>query len=370
MTPEQEERFHLVNTPGPTVNISGQVTQAGMPVESVEVNIVSEGLERAMSYMSKNGPLRPIQRFQAPKITQQQLEEQKMNEAQGLPSNLDEASRVVALEKTVSNLNSNMAKITDLLEKALQSQSVLEQPPIRQGKLVDRPPYSPRNLNPIVVENRQYPVSIPSVLATETQIPEDERPISLQGFCPQPSPPPASPETIVHTKEYDGMRIAEFDGPNTGRVAPVTLGPTGSTGPDSHEDRYELTDESSPGEAEEVIDEPTPPPVDVAEMKRLSRQQMLTDQVTDWLKSKDTHKFWRQFIAGACNKNLSYNTWPPEFTGPFDKKFKSMVADPSFVSVMCGRITKMQMGHLVSPHVAGAFVVATAGFLSFALLDT
>lgn len=134
------------------------------------------------------------------------------------------------------------------------------------------------------------------------------------------------------------------------------------------EDRYELTEESSPGEAKQLATEPTLTAEDLEETKRLSRQQMLTEQVSNWLKTKDTHKFWRQFIAGTCNKNLSYNTWPTEFQEPFDKKFKAMIDDPAFISVLCGRIVKMQMGHLVAPHVAGAFVVATAGFLAFALL--
>lgn len=359
MTPEQDARFQLVNIPG-------QVMQSEVEVGSGDVDVVNQGLGMATSYMRQNGPVRPIQRgYQAPKMTKQQYKEQEMNEAQGLPSNLDEASRVVNLEKTVSNLNTNMAKITSLLERALTPQSVLVQPPTPPVRPVGPPPV-PTTMRQLEAETQLPQVSIPSVLATETLTPEVVPPTSPPVSFQPVSQPPASPEMIQEVTNYDpAPQTATLQ-----RPAPVTLGPTGSTGPNPDEDRYELTEESLPGEAnEEVAEEPVQAPVDVVEMKRLSRQQMLTDQVTSWLGSKDTHKFWKRFISSACNKNLSYNTWPPEFQGPFDKKFLEMVNDPSFVSVICGRITKMQMGHLVSPHVAGAFVVVTAGFLAFALLE-
>ncbi len=111
------------------------------------------------------------------------------------------------------------------------------------------------------------------------------------------------------------------------------------------------------------------PQVNAAETKRVERHQILTDQTMDWMKTRDTHKFWRRFLSGTCNKNLSYNTWPPGFQSAFDERFNAMVNDPCFVSTLCGRIIRMQNGHLVACHVAGAFVVATAGFLSFSLLE-
>jgi hypothetical protein len=131
--------------------------------------------------------------------------------------------------------------------------------------------------------------------------------------------------------------------------------------------------ESSPGEnlpdIDVMIEEDNIPEVESAEQKQLERQQILTDQVSTWLTTKDPHKFWRKFLSGACNKNLSYNAWPVEFQGPFNERFKQMIEDPAFVSTLCGRILKFQNGPLVAPHVAGAFIVVIAGMLSFALLE-
>lgn len=388
MTPEQEARFRLVNVQEPTVNIPGQMMTQGMQAESVEVDVVSQGLARSISYMANNGPVRPVQKVPARVMTQHQLEEQKMNEAQGLPSNLEEASRVVALEGIVTNLNESVGKMSRLLSQVIQGQpsnAPATQPPIgvnptsafrnlAQAELIAQPLTPPARLaaplnepvfsNPPAVENQQAPLSTLPDPAMGTPTFDTEPPTLPPDSSQLRSLPPASPETIHQNDE----NIQEFGGA-IARPTTVTLGPSGSGGIGPDEARYELTEEFSPGESEEVATEPTPPPVDVVEMKRLSRQQMLTEQVSNWLKSKDTHKFWRQFIAGACNKNLSYNTWPPEFQGPFNVKFKEMIEDPAFVSVLCGRITKMQMGHLVAPHVAGAFVVVSAGFLSFALLE-
>ncbi len=134
--------------------------------------------------------------------------------------------------------------------------------------------------------------------------------------------------------------------------------------------RFQLTEEEdSPGLDTSVLVEDGEPSVDPVEQKRLERQQILTDQVTNWLKSKDPHKFWRQFIAGSCNKNLSYNTWPKEFQDPFNERFQAMITDPIFIASLCGKVVKFQNGHLVAAHVMGAFIVATAGFLSLALIE-
>ena len=107
----------------------------------------------------------------------------------------------------------------------------------------------------------------------------------------------------------------------------------------------------------------------LAEQKKLERIEQLSRQTHVWLGSQKVHKFWRTFLSGTCNKNLSYNTWPPEMQKQFDDRFDQMVKDPVFINTLCKRILNMSMGHLVSPHVAGAFIVASAGFLSFALID-
>jgi hypothetical protein len=159
------------------------------------------------------------------------------------------------------------------------------------------------------------------------------------------------------------------------------MGTVGSTASENVADfdQYEVVGEEeliSPGEnqvevsaTEALAAVEEVPQVDAAEVKRVERHQILTDQTMTWIKTRDSHKFWRRFLSGTCNKNLSYNTWPPEFQAAFDERFNAMVSDPCFVSTLCGRVIRFQNGHLVAPHVMGAFIVATAGFLSFSLLE-
>lgn len=373
MNAEQEQMFQLQNTPGPTVNIPGQVVQAGDPmVESTEVEVVSEGLAQSMQWMASNGPTRPIHRGRARMMTKTQLEEQKMNEATGLPSNLDEASRVQALETMVSNLNDNMGKMATILTKMAEGQppKVEYVDPPNYPSPEQGPPPTPLE-NPVakpldssapngtlaaVLNPPTYQPPVPPMV-TETPVPQP--PVSPPATSLPVSPQPVSPETV----------------PPIESPIPASLGPVGSRGTDEQQvdfDHFQLVEENpvvSPDEEDKLIAGEQTFQVDSVEQKRLGRQQILTDQVTTWLNSKDPHKFWRQFVAGACNKNLSYNTWPKEYQAAFDLRFNAMVRDPVFIANLCGRVLKFQNGHLVACHVMGAFVVATAGFLSFALIE-
>ncbi|KKL25718.1 hypothetical protein LCGC14_2402500, partial [marine sediment metagenome] len=202
----------------------------------------------------------------------------------------------------------------------------------------------------------QHPEHV-TVPATSAPVP----PTSQPDFYPQPTPPQDSLETKAPVRVSMGTvgstTLEDLDGFE--RFLSIEAGELISPG----EDQVGVSATEALVAVEEV------PQVDIAEVKRVGRHQILTDQTMDWIKTRDYHKFWRRFLAGSCNKNLSYNTWPPEFQAAFDERFNAMVNDPCFVSTLCGRIIRMQNGHLVACHVAGAFVVATAGFLSFSLLE-
>ena len=476
MTPEQEQMFNIRSSPQP-MNMPTHSVQAGGEMDDVEgMEIINHGLALGMQYMAGNGPTQARHSIQdrargldQNKITKQQLEEQRMNEAKGLPSNLEEAGRVVDLEQKVSQINDNINKLTGVMTQLIQSQQTqsapqikgqpgeefymggdgtlrptpklgfkptptdlsqpprtkapgsVGQPPTPQVKPVAGPPLLGRNLTSVEKNIQQLkaldlPTDGPTTQdGTQESVPDSSQPVT---------PPPVSQETptqptdeertvpdpneipekyydaveiggkVIHTErtetpikeevqrrveglqeEVDTIILQEAD-----MISPtpnMALGPVGTPGP-QFENRYtqflldndiQLADESSPGSDVSVLVEEEAPQVDPVEQKRLERQQILTDQVTDWLKSKDGHKFWRQFIAGACNKNLSYNTWPKEFQNSFNERFSTMIADPIFVSSLCGKVIKFQNGHLVAAHVMGAFIVATAGFLAFALIE-
>lgn len=345
MTPKQEQMFQLQDTAGPTVNIPGQVVQAG--VESVEIDEVSHGLAQTVQYMARNGPTRPTQRARAKVMTRQQLEEQKMNESAGLPSNLDEATRVLNLESQVSQINENLGKLASVMTQLVQGQPAAP-PPTPQARPVveQRPLLINRAPNPL-------PTCPPPAPVTAQTTPVPEVPESPPATSPPASQPQVSPGTVPD--------------PHLDRFEVIQEEESGESEPSSFRTMLESGDTNASDFTTNLIKEE--PAIDPAEEKFLERQQILADQVTGWLKSKDSNKFWRQFIAGACNKNLSYNTWPVKMQVQFDQRFNQMIADGSFIATLCGRVLKFQNGHLVAPHVMGAFVVATAGFLSFALLE-
>jgi hypothetical protein len=410
MTPEQEVMFKLQNTFTPGQSMS-QTTMAQPEPEMDEVN---QGLALTMVHMAQNGPVRPIQRGRAKTMTKDQYKEQMMNEERGLPSNLNEASRVVALEQKIKNVDSKLDQILG----ALTGQPVAPPPTPQERPVVEQPESVDCKARTVPPGQLRYHPPLPTDdPPTETPIPEV--PVSLPATSQQPSLPLASPETVL-------------------LPSMVSLGPVGSQGPDPTSDTVSLGEDighhifkvdppregedemgpffrsvcqgsnqvecvkcgscfpmkalsdgtldvddpkcpncpiedaqSSPSEnigIDALIEEDGTPAVDPVEEKRLERQQILTDQVATWLKAKNPHGFWKRFLASACNKNLSYNTWPPEFQASFDERFKQMIQDTQFISTLCGRILRMQNGHMVSPNVAGAFVVVVAGMLSFALL--
>lgn len=119
----------------------------------------------------------------------------------------------------------------------------------------------------------------------------------------------------------------------------------------------------------EAAVEESPPLEAAGDVARLEKQQILVDQVTQWLQEKDPHKFLRRFIGGSCNKNLSYNTWPPELQKAFDARFNQMLADPLFISSICNRVLTFQTGHMLAPHVVAAFIVVCVGMLAFSFAE-
>ncbi len=117
-------------------------------------------------------------------------------------------------------------------------------------------------------------------------------------------------------------------------------------------------------EIREILDEAA-----AESQEDLETHQILTQQVQEWLRTKDPYKFFRKFLAGTCNKNLALDTWPQPMVESFNARFYPMVSDGIFVSEICKKIRTFQNGHLVAPHVAGAFVTVCAGILSFSLAE-
>jgi hypothetical protein len=105
-----------------TANFQEQAGSLGPAMDSPETGqgeaeqamagVQDQLLGMAARHMAENGPIQPAHRLlkNQPTMTKAQLEQQKANEAAGLPSNLTEASRVTALE-------SRLEKLTGLIEQ-------------------------------------------------------------------------------------------------------------------------------------------------------------------------------------------------------------------------------------------------------------
>jgi hypothetical protein len=85
-----------------------------MADEPTTVDLASQGMALAMREMMANGPARPTH---APPVTMTRAEllEQKAREAEGLPSRVEDAQRVVALEKSVNTILEQNAQLLHIL---------------------------------------------------------------------------------------------------------------------------------------------------------------------------------------------------------------------------------------------------------------
>ncbi len=331
-----------------------------------EMDAASRGMANAQHYMAANGPPFPIQlqrNLNQPKImTQAQLEEQKMNESQGLPSNLDEASRVVALEGKMETMSGGINAILQHLQGG--------PPPTPQVRPDAVPPVQPTQ--PLPPPRVQVPMTtpefIPPVPPTVLPTTRPASPGSTPAFFPHHSNPPETEEArieaivqerlaaITQADLEDGVEVLDEQLQDAKRIA------------HAGRNSIELTEDAlSPDEMEiEVVEEPE---IDHQENLRLQRLETLVTDATQWIKVKDPLKFFKRFIGTTCNKNLSFNTWPATTQAAFTERFETTVRDPSFISTVCSRIMNMDNGHLVAPHVAGAFITTLAGFLSFAMTE-
>jgi hypothetical protein len=398
MTPEQEQMFNLQNAPlqsQPSMMGEGGVAMVG-PDQPDETMVVAGGLARSAQYMAQNGPTRPIQRVNTtPKMTKAQYREQVMNEQMGYPSNLEEANRVKNLETQVSNIHQGMDRILQALNPQPHvpphhSTAPAHPAPYQPGVAPPTHPAPPPGVDPSRIPpppSMQYPHPM-----TQPPVHPTDQPTVQVVVPPSSTPPP--PETagpvsmgptgsVIPTVTHDGITHPVGQGVQYqyDRVGNAYL-PDGTPVPDPQPIQVlpppvqefptggDMPPAEIPIEQIEPVLEAQPDPSAVAEQEQLVHLQTLVSQVQEHLRTKDAHKFLRRFIAGSCNKNLSFNTWPPALQDAFNQRFQPMLDDATFISTMCKRILSFQNGHLVAPHVAGAFITVCAGIIAFTMAET
>jgi len=322
VTPQQEAAFNQMSSVGP---------------ESPEASASAvEGLELSRQYMTQNGPTQPTHRRPHKTMTKAQYEEEKMNRNPESPTNLDADSRVKNLEVQVAGINENITKLANIVTQAIIQRQ-------------EEKPTTEKVPSPFL---RGGPLPTPLDLPAE-------------GLDESPPIPTVTHPTVALEGPLEEWKAAPESPPG------LPTEPMTETGPSENEvpGAAAMPEVSVPLEEVEAIVEESLPPETVEDITNLEKQQTLLNQVTLWLKEKDPHKFFRRFIGGSCNKNLSYNSWPHELQKEFDVRFRQMLADREFASSICNRIQTFQNGHLVAPHVAAAFVVVCAGVLAFTLAE-
>jgi len=344
MTPEQEAMFRLQADPGYQPPTPGEaavpIPADSAMIEDGVVDAVQGGMGMSWQWMARNGPVRPVTSRRPSTITKGQLQEQKERENMGLPSNETEATRVVALEQKVDQLVGMMTNILQAKELAVPT----------AGPSGGPPPTPP-----------ERPDAVPSV--------------THPGFPPMPEtssltlelvvPPMGLPEAVGSPGEFHGPLERPMGAPveTMGELAQRRRGEVGAVlpiPPDPLREEPVVTTEELTEPV--MLQEPVPDPL-------LEKTQALAGRVSTWLAAKDPLRYWKSY-TGGLNKNLAFNTWPPEMQARFQVRFNQLLKDSSFVSAICQHMVQFQNGHMLGEGVAAGFVVVIAGMLAFTVVGT
>ena len=297
-------------------------------------------------------------------MTKAQLEQQKAREAQGLPSNEDEAMRVVALEQQVSQMADAVSKIL----QAVQGGGAPAQPMPQYPPLVTSTP------PPFNTATTQFPESSVARPLTPQELPagyhytREGQVVEIRGGNLPTSPP------AVNQMGTPPLGLASAPGASTPPQPqpPMTPEAEDAAYGAMNESLYE-SDPNVPASAAEALQQSqagvgTSSPATTRVGAEVEKQQRLFDAVVAWLGRKDVHKLWRLYTA-SLSRQLAYNQWPQAIQRAFDERFAALLRDGTFVSTLCGRLVTFATGHLITDEVAGRFVLVMAGMIAFGLVD-
>ncbi len=328
MDQTMQDAMKLQNDSEVPLQIQGQ---GGEVMEVSPEAVAAEGMSYSAGYMAGNGPILPLHIGKPKTMTKSQLEEQKMREAEGYPSNLDEAQKVQELEAKVTSMESGINAILN----HLGANQKFTPPSVAQSPLVETPSPGPTGQSQRFPGGPMEPPSIPT----------SEPP------SPSPTVSPESNVRVVTLK--DGRKI---------QVPRMGLGKSPQTeSPEIPEPVENMKDDWG-----SIVE---PPVVETEEPKndpRAERIQHLVTEIFEFMKAGDCHRFWRRHVAGV-HRHVGYNGWSKSLKDEFDKRFEGFLNDGSFVTNIATKIVDMEFGNALGGKWATSMVVATAGFTAFAL---
>ncbi len=317
--------------------------------------MAAEGMAYSNQYMASNGPTRATHIGKARTMTKGQLREQRMNEDQGYPSNLTEAERVKALEGKVTNIETGIGQILSYLhgkEPQQERPSFYARGSVGQS-LPDSQSSEDRNVaQSSLVASPSNPLSTDS---SESSKPESRQPKPRQ----------------VTLKDGRKINVPAATSPAT----PMSLGPA-TDQPQAPVILEDLNDDNFTDGWDDPIavvpeakqDEPSKDFKRDEEAMKVVRVQQLVQDVNGFMQTNDVHRYWRRHLSQNLHRHVGYSGWPKELQKEFDERFKGFLQDPQFVSSICRKIISMELGHALGLKWVVSFLVATAGFTTFALV--
>lgn len=265
--------------------------------------VAAEAMAFSQRYMAANGPAQPRHLRKQVTMTKAQLEEQKMNEAQGYPSNLSEANRMKSLENQMTAIQGMLSQLADQ-----------------------------RSAQPIPVQQQQSAVptqSSPAPALVASSAPSPKRSVRLSNGQVKELP----------DREPQSDSTTNF---------PMSLGETPS---DGGEDLW--------GEGvtvEDVVNDPN-----------AEKVATMCQMVREYLLKKDSLTFFRRANSQIISRHAGYQGWGPQLKAQFTQRFKETLTDPVFLKNIVEKVLSMEMGYALAPQKVAEMAVMAAGWISFAL---
>ena len=345
-------------------SLSGQANMmvVGDGATSQEINpdmVVAEGMNFSFQDMMKNGPTQPRRSRHQPVMTKNQLEEQKMNERAGYPSNLDEAEKVKKLEVDVQHIQAGIQQI--LLAMSGGIQPTPPQPSFPPVLKLHPTPTSPV-LDPDPVGNFQEPNTGLGFVGMSEQQPRS------------PTVSELSTPLVQKTVRLSNGRVMQV-GQNPTAAARnlaqtnLSMGPT-----DNPTDSLPAFDptlmieqpDTSRENGDLWVEEP-PEPIPFKNDPKMEKLELTISRVTKFLNTRDPHLFFRRVLPKCVNRQVGYSAWPPKLKAQFDSHFKTLLSDPVFIRGQVATALSFEFGYGLSEQKIGELLVLSAGFLAFSL---
>jgi hypothetical protein len=289
-----------------------------MSEEMLADQVAAESLSMAENYMASNGPATARRGFQEV-MTKAQLEQQKVNESMGYPSNLSEASRLQALEKEVGGIKSGIGAILDKLNGGTNV------------------PVQPQLSAPTALASLAQPVPVPSLRKV---------------VRPQPQGPTLVAPPMTQTYADQELLPTNCE---TSTCEPI---PSETTS-------LELLEAEPQLSSEDMWFDPVPElPKANPTVERLAT---LMPSVVSYIKGRNCRAYFFNSTRRAITRHFEFEAWPIPMRDAFLRSFNTLLSDPIFLKTQVLGVLRFSQGFAMSIEKVAQMVIMSAGWMAFSL---